>query len=311
MIIVWCVSNQLENHVESLPALFSSMCWGQGEEVLCWLTQKELLFTTNTHMNKQFELSTSGIDLVLATRVRKWSSPLLFAGEFSSRLVIFKASSHKKPTDLLVVAKPYHANPLGHRKRTLLQTCFCVLHCPEDVKIFSEFAGYGTAELAAHATASLLASTGSSVRVESFAADLSPACRRMLIDNGASCVFGDILNLLPAHVRNSAQHEVQQIVELTSLHMRDALPSRLKGVMPHSLAWLITSQGRLKLAAGPVPKDFRIVGLALEDGQLDGHKSWEQVTASLLDLCTQQRGCAKYVVARRRPGKNKKQKNSF
>lgn len=93
--------------------------------------------------------------------------------------------------------------------------------------------------------------------------------------------------------------------------MRDALASRLKGVMPHSLAWLITSQGRLKLAAGPVPKDFRIVGLALEDGQLDGHKSWEQVTASLLDLCTQQRGCAKYVVARRRPGKNKKQKNSF
>ena len=130
--------------------------------------------------------------------------------------------------------------------------------------LFSEFAGYGTAELALHS-----ALTKTKMNVDSFgqcSADYNSKCQQLLMANAVDtdkCVFGDILNLVPDTVRGRLFEEIQESFTVTHDDLKVALKFLHKG-SGASAKDLFTQKHRLKCPLGPVGRDFGLIGL--DDG---------------------------------------------
>lgn len=92
------------------------------------------------------------------------------------------------------------------------------------VQTFTEFSGSGCAEVALQSVAHHLGLSGDAVKV-GHAADIDPACRRVLLNSlpDDSCVFGDILDLLPDAVKTAADEPVIERVYISKLELLRAL----------------------------------------------------------------------------------------
>ena len=205
--------------------------------------------------------------------------------------------------------KPEHAFPFFFETIDLSTPLKCFnffctvsgphISLPKEVHVCSEFSGYGTAEIAIESVANLLTSRGHAVRVTTSSADISRDCRSLLAANAqpGSCLFGDILSLLPKPIYDEAHAEVFEPISVTSEQLTHAMPKKVK--LSTSLDWLLTKQGRMKVHAGDIRRDYRLVGKVGENGSLDEKASWSSVLGSLQRLLGRPGESGSYIFARR------------
>lgn len=129
----------------------------------------------------------------------------------------------------------------------------------KDVRIHSEFAGYGTAELVVESIAAICGEMGFRMGVKRASGDMNSHCQKLLLANSDDgCVFGDILNLLPDAVRDRIAEGIKFEVSVSSTDVQHALTSLQKGTADQ----LFTSKGRLICKIGEiVDRDMVLVGV--------------------------------------------------
>ena len=113
---------------------------------------------------------------------------------------------------------------MGVRDRVKSWHCCAVRLLSEEVSMWSEFAGYGTAEIAAQSAIAHhpLGSRRPRLKVVA-SSDCSASCRSILAANHPqSCIFGDIEGLVPPEVLRDMKSLVTEHVEITSADVAKA-----------------------------------------------------------------------------------------
>lgn len=128
----------------------------------------------------------------------------------------------------------------------------------KEVHIASEFAGYGTAELAVESIANICGEMGFQMRMTRTSGDMNPHCQKLLLENSDGCVFGNTLGLLPDTIRDEIEKGKTFQVKLSSGDVKSAAASVHKA----KAIDLFTSKGRLICKIGEtVERDMVLVGV--------------------------------------------------
>lgn len=174
--------------------------------------------------------------------------------------------------------------------------------------MYSEFSGYGTAEMALESvmntSAEKLRCDPSPCKMSS--ADISTACQKLLLANrcrGSGCVFGDILSLLGDELRGQLCSEVVETFVVT----REDVAKAVKALQPKSTRAkikkadvLFTAASRLKCKLGSVPRDYAIVGV--EGAKLSSPQKAILKMTSWLALPSASKRTASFKFSRRSGG---------
>ena len=145
----------------------------------------------------------------------------------------------------------------------------------QEVSIWSEFSGYGTAELAAK---SVLANMKSPPVVKKMSsADVSAHCRQIIGANHEdSCIFGDIQNLVPEETLQKMHCPVVESIPVTGFDVSKAV----KALKSRSIRNIFNGEGRLTRSLGSVHVGARLLGL--ENSTCAGGKDrFEEAVAAL------------------------------
>ena len=138
--------------------------------------------------------------------------------------------------------------------------------------MYSEFSGYRTSEIACECVVEQCKRHQTNIALESSSADISKTCQKVIASNSQgpsfsfftcyfpiaktsgpnSCLFGDILNLLPDDVLANVRAPVEFNETITSKQIQKSL-----GKKPFKK--LLTKQGVLRCDLGNVPRDSKLV----------------------------------------------------
>lgn len=125
----------------------------------------------------------------------------------------------------------------------------------EAVSMFSEFSGYGTAEIGVRAIlAKASVATGDIVAMDTSSADVNTSCRKLLSENVGGCVFGNIMNVAGKSLAHELTSEIEETFKIKSNDVVKAIEAA-----GGSMQKLFTKNGRLRKALGPVPQDCKLL----------------------------------------------------
>lgn len=163
----------------------------------------------------------------------------------------------------------------------------------KEVRVVSEFSGYRTAEIACECVARHLSRHGEEIALTCSSADISKNCQKVISSNSpTSCLFGDILNLLPDQVLKKVHEPVYFSQEITKGDIQKAL-----GVQ--TLDFLFTKDGHSRYRMGDVPRDSQLVchdNLLLKESPL----AMDNAKAALQDVFDDKKESAVIWFSRRK-----------
>lgn len=136
------------------------------------------------------------------------------------------------------------------------------------VLLFSEFSGYGTAELALQSViAKSKETTGQEVMCRATSGDVNAMCRTLLSENVGGCVFGDIMNVAGDDLRKKLTAEVPETFKIKPKDVVAAVQAA------GSFDKLFTKEGRLRKALGHAVQDCKLLHACKSQSQgLEGAK---------------------------------------